>query len=46
MTMAVDFYRKMKGLQKELEFLELQEEYVKEEQKSLKRELTRAQEVC
>lgn len=41
----VDFYQKMKELQKELEFLDLQEEYIKEEQKSLKRELSRAQEV-
>lgn len=40
-----DYYLKMKQLQKELEFIELQEDYIKEEQKSLKRELSRAQEV-
>jgi len=45
MATQVDFYQRMKELQKELEFLDLQEEYIKEEQKSLKRELSRAQEV-
>jgi 26S proteasome regulatory subunit T3 len=48
MTVAVDenedLYTKMKQLQSQLAFLTLQEEYIKEEQKSLKRELVRAQE--
>lgn len=35
---------KLKRLQRHLEFLELQEEYIKDEQKNLKRELIRAQE--
>lgn len=35
---------KHKKLQRHLEFLELQEEYIKDEQKNLKRELLRAQE--
>ncbi|KAG1663972.1 hypothetical protein FOA52_001098 [Chlamydomonas sp. UWO 241] len=39
-----DFYSKLKTLQRTLEFLEIQEEYIKEEQKNLKRELLRAQE--
>jgi len=39
-----DLYTKLKSLQKHLEFLELQEEYIKDEQKNLKRELLRAQE--
>ncbi|KAI9621311.1 hypothetical protein H4Q26_015809 [Puccinia striiformis f. sp. tritici PST-130] len=39
-----DVYMKFKKLQKHLEFLELQEEYIKDEQKNLKRELLRAQE--
>jgi 26S proteasome regulatory subunit T3 len=37
-------YIKLKKLQRHLEFLELQEEYIKDEQKNLKRELLRAQE--
>ncbi|KXN72323.1 hypothetical protein CONCODRAFT_77841 [Conidiobolus coronatus NRRL 28638] len=39
-----DFYLKYKNLQRHLEFLELQEDYIKDEQKNLKRELIRAQE--
>ncbi|CAG8822784.1 17348_t:CDS:2, partial [Racocetra persica] len=39
-----DLYTKLKKLQRHLEFLELQEEYIKDEQKNLKRELIRAQE--
>ncbi|MDA9099030.1 hypothetical protein N9L76_08865, partial [bacterium] len=39
-----DLYTKLKGLQRELEFVEIQEEYVKDEQKNLKIELLRAQE--
>ena len=39
-----DMYVKYKTLQRKLEFLEIQEEYVKEEMKSLKRELLHAQE--
>ena len=39
-----DFYTSLKRLQRDLEFLNLQEEYIKDEQKNLKRELVRAQE--
>ncbi|CAG8478629.1 12921_t:CDS:2 [Acaulospora morrowiae] len=39
-----DLYSKYKKHQRHLEFLELQEEYIKDEQKNLKRELIRAQE--
>lgn len=39
-----DVYNKLKGLQQSLELIMLQEEYVKEEQRNLKRELVRAQE--
>lgn len=39
-----DLFLKHKKLQRHLEFLELQEEYIKDEQKNLKRELLRAQE--
>ncbi|RKP08599.1 26S protease regulatory subunit 6B, partial [Thamnocephalis sphaerospora] len=39
-----DLYIRLKKLQRHLEFLELQEEYIKDEQKNLKRELLRAQE--
>ncbi|KAI8068335.1 26S protease regulatory subunit 6B [Gongronella butleri] len=39
-----DLYVKLKKLQRDLEFLELQEEYIKDEQKHLKSELVRAQE--
>eukprot|EP00891_Asterochloris_glomerata_P006877 jgi/Astpho2/6877/e_gw1.00106.20.1_t len=39
-----DLYTLLKTLQRQLEFFEIQEEYIKEEQRSLKRELMRAQE--
>lgn len=39
-----DLYTKLKRLQRHLEFLELQEEYIKDEHKNLKKELLRAQE--
>lgn len=39
-----DVYLKLKKLEKELELLVLQEEYIKDEQRHLKRELVRAQE--
>lgn len=39
-----DLYAKYKKLQKQLEFLEVQEEYIKDEQRNLKRELLHAQE--
>jgi 26S proteasome regulatory subunit T3 len=39
-----DLYVRYKSLSRQLEFLDIQEEYVKEEQKNLKRELLRAQE--
>lgn len=39
-----DLYLKFKKLQQHLEFLALQEEYIKDEQQNLKRELLRAQE--
>lgn len=41
---ADDMYTKLKGLQRHLEFLDIQEEYVKDEMKNLKRELIRAKE--
>lgn len=39
-----DWYSRMKYLQRQLEFVEIQEEYVRDETKNLKRELLRAQE--
>jgi len=39
-----DLYVKYKKLQKQLEFLEVQEEYIKDEQKNLKKEYLHAQE--
>lgn len=39
-----DLYTKLKYMQRQLDFLSIQEEYVKDEQKNLKRELLRAQE--
>ncbi|KAF3783016.1 26S protease regulatory subunit 6B-like protein [Nymphaea thermarum] len=39
-----DLYARLKALQRQLEFIDIQEEYVKDEQKNLKRELLRAQE--
>ncbi|KFG50761.1 putative 26S proteasome regulatory subunit 6b, partial [Toxoplasma gondii p89] len=39
-----DLYAQLKALQKRLEFLNIQEEYIKDEQKNLKREFYRARE--
>uniref|UniRef100_A0A7N0VJ01 Proteasomal ATPase second OB domain-containing protein n=1 Tax=Kalanchoe fedtschenkoi TaxID=63787 RepID=A0A7N0VJ01_KALFE len=39
-----DLYGRLKSLQRQLEFIDIQEEYVKDELKNLKRELLRAQE--
>jgi 26S proteasome regulatory subunit T3 len=39
-----DLYSKMKLLQKQLEFLDIQEDYIKDEMQNLKRELVRAKE--
>lgn len=39
-----DVYLKLKTLQRELDLLQLQEDYIKDEQRHLKRELVRAQE--
>ncbi|OMO75884.1 hypothetical protein COLO4_25839 [Corchorus olitorius] len=39
-----DLYSRLKSLQRQLEFIDIQEEYVKDEHKNLKRELLRAQE--
>ncbi|GFZ19993.1 regulatory particle triple-A ATPase 3 [Actinidia rufa] len=39
-----DLYSRLKSLQRQIEFIEIQEEYVKDEHKNLKRELLRAQE--
>jgi 26S proteasome regulatory subunit T3 len=39
-----DLYLRLKALEKELEFLTIQEEYIKDEQKNLKNELVRAKE--
>ncbi|KAF9595847.1 hypothetical protein IFM89_005333 [Coptis chinensis] len=39
-----DLYGRLKSLQRQIEFVDIQEEYVKDEQKNLKRELLRAQE--
>ncbi|ODV95774.1 hypothetical protein PACTADRAFT_49225 [Pachysolen tannophilus NRRL Y-2460] len=39
-----DVYLKLKKLEKELDLIELQEDYIKDEQRHLKRELIRAQE--
>jgi 26S proteasome regulatory subunit T3 len=46
MTVEVDssLYTQLKALEQELEFLQVQEDYIKDEQKNLKRELVRAQE--
>jgi 26S proteasome regulatory subunit T3 len=40
----VDYYHKLKSLEKEAEFLDIQEEYIKDEMKNLQRELIRAKE--
>jgi len=39
-----DLYTKLKNLQRQIDFLGIQEDYIKDEQKNLKRELLRAQE--
>src|SRR5262249_9955567 len=39
-----DLYNELKSLQRQLEFSRIQEEYIKDEQKNLKRELLRARE--
>lgn len=39
-----DLYTRLKTLQRNLEFVEIQEEYIKNETKNLRRELLRAQE--
>lgn len=39
-----DPYTRLKTLQRQYEFLDIQESYIKEEQRNLKRELLRAQE--
>ncbi len=39
-----DVYARMKAFQRQLEFLEIQEEYIKDEMQNLKRELVRAKE--
>ncbi|CAK9189448.1 unnamed protein product [Sphagnum troendelagicum] len=39
-----DLYTRQKLLQRQLEFVDIQEEYIKDEQKNLKRELLRTQE--
>ncbi len=39
-----DFYKRMKALEDEVEFLAIREEYIKDEQKNLKREYIRAKE--
>merc|ERR1711881_676534 len=43
-TEGNDDYSTFKKLQRQLEFLQVQEEYIKDEQRNLKRELVRAQE--
>ena len=40
-----DLYTQLKTLQKQEEFLDIQEEYIKDETRNLKRELIRAKEV-
>lgn len=40
----VDFYQEVKSLEKQLDFVELQEEYLKDEMRHLQRELLRAKE--
>jgi 26S proteasome regulatory subunit T3 len=39
-----DFYLRYKGLERKLEFIEIQEEYIKDEMRNLQRELIRAKE--
>jgi 26S proteasome regulatory subunit T3 len=40
-----DLYAQLKGLQRQEEFLDIQEEYIKDEMRNLKREFIRAREV-
>ena len=40
-----DLYTQLKALQRQEEFLDIQEEYIKDEMRNLKRELIRAKEV-
>jgi 26S proteasome regulatory subunit T3 len=40
----LDLFQEVKGLEKQLEFVELQEEYLKDEMRHLQRELLRAKE--
>mmetsp|Transcript_21883 Transcript_21883/g.36907 ORF Transcript_21883/g.36907 Transcript_21883/m.36907 type:complete len:400 (+) Transcript_21883:64-1263(+) len=40
----VDYYTQLKALQRQVEFLDIQEEYIKDEMRNLKRELIRAKE--
>lgn len=44
LELAADLYTRFKELQRKLEFLNVQEAYIKDEQKNLKRELVRAKE--
>ena len=39
-----DPYHKLKGLQQQLEFMSIKEDYIKDEMKNLKREMIRARE--
>merc|ERR1719325_465066 len=39
-----DLYMRLKELQRQMSFLDIQEEYIKDEMKNLKREMIRAQE--
>ena len=41
---AEDLYVRLKTLQRQLDFIAIQEDYIKDEQKNLKREFLRAQE--
>jgi 26S proteasome regulatory subunit T3 len=43
-AVELDLYQEVKGLEKQLEFVELQEEYLKDEMRHLQRELLRAKE--
>ena len=43
-TINTDYYHTMKSLEKQLEFVSLQEEYLKDEMRHLQRELLRAKE--
>jgi 26S proteasome regulatory subunit T3 len=43
-ALSSDLYSRLKTVQRQLEFLDIQEDYIKDEQKNLKRELIRAKE--